>query len=115
MTGRPEAAAAFYGDALEVGVKFDQAELVCDALEGLAASLIKRGRSLGESVQLIGAVAASRRRRGTVVVEAAELEIMRQTRIAASLALGDEAFKDALTQGANIELDQAVALARSLD
>jgi hypothetical protein len=40
---------------------------------------------------------------------------MRQTRIAESLALGEDAFEDALTHGAKLELDQAVALARSLD
>ena len=115
MTERPEAAAAYYREALEAAAKFDQAEEVCYALEGLAASLIKCGRSLVQSVQLIGAAAASRRRLGTTIQEGPETEIMRQTRTAASLALGEDAFKEALAQGAKIELNQAVALARSLD
>ena len=113
LAGKPDEATTYYRDALLAAHGFGQADHVCYALEGLAESWIARGHAWTDAVRLFGVAAAARAELGTSPY-GPELELYENSIIAAQQKLGEKRYSNALTEGKQLTLDDAIALALSL-
>jgi hypothetical protein len=111
LAGKPDEATTYYRDALLAA--HGQADHVCYALEGLAESWIARGHAWTDAVRLFGAAAAARAELGTSPY-GLELELYENSIIAAQQKLGEKRYSNAITEGKQLTLDDAIALALSL-
>jgi predicted ATPase len=113
LAGNPDEATTYYRDALRAAHGIGHADQVCYALEGLAESWIARGHALTDAVRLFGVAAAARAELGTSPY-GTELELYENSIIAAQERLGKKRYSNAITEGKQLTLDDAIALALSL-
>ena len=114
LAGKPDEATAFYRDALLAAHGFGQADYVCYALEGLAESWIARGHAWTDAVRLFGRGRGSPRGTAAPALTARSSELYENSILAAQQKLGETRYSNALTEGKQLTLDDAIALALSL-
>jgi predicted ATPase/class 3 adenylate cyclase len=114
LAGNATEAETLYGEALTAASADDQTDMCCYALEGLAESWLARSHAQTDAVRLLGAAQSALAKRLSRPY-GVELDLYQRTIQTAKEQLGEQRFSELIEEGEQMTLDDAVALALSLN
>jgi predicted ATPase/class 3 adenylate cyclase len=116
LASTPVEARAYYRAALAAASAFGAHELAWAALDGLAESWIACGQGVAEAVRIFAAAETSSGQLGfSMRFPGFEQELYEQSLATARQHLGEQRFAEEMEKGSHLTLDEATALARSIE